>query len=138
LDDGRVVSNFIGQALNNEPLTVYGEGQQTRSFQFVSDLVEGIVRLMGVEHHLPVNLGNPEEKTVFELATLIKDLVGSKSEIIKRPLPVDDPRRRLPDTTKAKQLIGWDPKKDLKEGLKETIEWYRQEIAGKAALASSK
>lgn len=126
LDDGRVVSNFIGQALANEPLTVYGEGQQTRSFQYVSDLVEGIVRLMGVDHHLPVNLGNPQEKTVLELATIIKELVGSRSEIIKKPLPVDDPRRRLPDTTKAKELIKWAPSKDLIEGLKETIEWYRQ------------
>lgn len=126
LDDGRVVSNFIGQSLANEPLTVYGEGQQTRSFQYVSDLVEGIVRLMGVDHHLPVNLGNPEEKTVLELATIIKELVGSSSEIVKKPLPVDDPKRRLPDTTKAKQLINWAPSKDLVDGLKETIEWYRQ------------
>jgi dTDP-glucose 4,6-dehydratase len=126
LDDGRVVSNFIGQSLANEPLTVYGEGQQTRSFQYVSDLVEGIVRLMDVDHHLPVNLGNPEEKTVLELATIIKELVGSSSEIVKKPLPVDDPRRRLPDTTKAKQLINWAPSKDLVDGLKETIEWYRQ------------
>jgi len=128
LDDGRVVSNFIGQALTNKPITIYGEGQQTRSFQYVSDLVDGITKLMGVEHHLPVNLGNPEEKTVMELATIIKELTGSKSEIIKKPLPVDDPKRRLPDTTKAKALIGWNPKKDLVEGLTETIEWYRQEL----------
>jgi nucleoside-diphosphate-sugar epimerase len=121
-----VVSNFIGQSLANQPLTVYGEGQQTRSFQYVSDLVEGIVRLMDVDHHLPVNLGNPEEKTVLELATIIKELVGSTSEIVKKPLPVDDPKRRLPDTTKAKQLINWAPSKDLVDGLKETIEWYRQ------------
>ena len=81
---------------------------------------------MEVDHHLPVNLGNPEEKTVLELATIIKELVGSSSEIVKKPLPVDDPRRRLPDTTKAKQLINWAPSKDLVDGLKETIEWYRQ------------
>ncbi|MBX9941432.1 MAG: SDR family oxidoreductase [Candidatus Obscuribacterales bacterium] len=129
LDDGRVVSNLIGQALTGQPLTIYGDGSQTRSFQFVSDLVEGIVRLMGVEHHLPVNLGNPQEKTVKELATIIRDLTGSKSEIVSKPLPVDDPKRRLPDITKAKQLLGWTPSKDLIEGLKETIEWYRSELS---------
>ncbi len=133
LDDGRVVSNLIGQALTGQPLTIYGDGSQTRSFQFVSDLVEGIVRLMGVEHHLPVNLGNPQEKTVKELATIIKDLTGSKSEIVSKPLPVDDPKRRLPDITKAKQLLGWTPSKDLIEGLKETIEWYRAELSLKQA-----
>ncbi len=138
LDDGRVVSNFIGQALANAPLTVYGEGQQTRSFQYVTDLVEGIVRLMDVDHHLPVNLGNPQEKTVLELATIIKDLVGASSEIIKKPLPVDDPRRRLPDTTKAKALINWAPSKNLIEGLQETIEWYRQAQAREAVTAKSK
>jgi len=138
LDDGRVVSNFIGQALANEPLTVYGEGQQTRSFQYVTDLVEGIVRLMDVDHHLPVNLGNPQEKTVLELATIIKDLVGASSEIIKKPLPVDDPRRRLPDTTKAKALINWAPSKNLTEGLQETIEWYRQAQSREAVAAKSK
>jgi len=133
LDDGRVVSNLIGQALTGQPLTIYGDGSQTRSFQFVSDLVEGIVRLMGVEHHLPVNLGNPQEKTVKELATIIKDLTASKSEIVSKPLPVDDPKRRLPDITKAKQLLGWTPSKDLIEGLKETIEWYRAELSLKQA-----
>lgn len=138
LDDGRVVSNFIGQALTGQPITIYGEGQQTRSFQFVSDLVDGIVRLMGVEHHLPVNLGNPQEKTVRELAEIIKELTGSKSEITARPLPVDDPRRRLPDISKAKSLLGWTPKKDLVEGLSETIEWYRKELESKQVLAPSK
>lgn len=133
LDDGRVVSNLIGQALTGQPLTIYGDGSQTRSFQFVSDLVEGIVRLMGVEHHLPVNLGNPQEKTVKELATIIKDLTASKSEIVSKPLPVDDPKRRLPDITKAKQLLGWTPSKDLIEGLKETIEWYRAALSLKQA-----
>ncbi len=138
LDDGRVVSNFIGQALTGQPITIYGEGQQTRSFQFVSDLVDGIVRLMGVEHHLPVNLGNPQEKTVRELAEIIKELTGSKSEITARPLPVDDPRRRLPDISKAKSLLGWTPKKDLVEGLSETIEWYRKELENKQVLAPGK
>jgi dTDP-glucose 4,6-dehydratase len=127
-DDGRVVSNFIKQALTNQPLTIYGEGQQTRSFQYVADLVEGIVRLMGVKHHQPINLGNPEERTVLELARLIKELTGSKSEIIYEPLPVDDPKRRLPDITKAKELLGWSPKTDLSDGLNKTIAWYREHL----------
>jgi dTDP-glucose 4,6-dehydratase len=128
-DDGRVVSNFIGQALVGKPLTIYGEGSQTRSFQYVSDLVEGIIRLMGVKHHDPVNLGNPVEKTVLELAALVKDLTGSKSEIIFKPLPVDDPRRRLPDISKAKSLLNWSPKKNLTDGLKETIAWYKEQLS---------
>jgi len=128
LDDGRVVSNFIGQALSNKPITIYGAGSQTRSFQHVSDLVEGIVRLMGVKHHEPVNLGNPQERTIAELANLIKELTECKSEIIQKPLPVDDPKRRLPDITKAKTLLDWTPKKNLIEGLKETIDWYREEL----------
>jgi dTDP-glucose 4,6-dehydratase len=128
INDGRVVSNFIGQSLTNKPMTIYGKGSQTRSFQHVSDLVEGIVRLMGVTHHEPVNLGNPQEKTISELAHLVKELTGSKSEIIQRPLPIDDPKRRLPDISKAKNLLGWTPRKDLLEGLKETINWYRQEL----------
>jgi dTDP-glucose 4,6-dehydratase len=123
--DGRVVSNFISQALANEPLTIYGNGSQTRSFQYVSDLVEGLIRLMSVKEHEPCNLGNPEEKTVLELAHLIKELTGSKSEIILEPLPIDDPKRRLPDITKAKKLLNWTPKMDLIEGLKTTIAWYR-------------
>jgi dTDP-glucose 4,6-dehydratase len=128
LNDGRVVSNFIGQALTNKPLTVYGDGSQTRSFQYVSDLVDGIVRLMGVTHHDPVNIGNPQEKTVLELANLIKELTSTKSEIVMKPLPTDDPKRRLPDITKARTLLGWTPKKDLVEGLRETINWYREEL----------
>ena len=128
LDDGRVVSNFIGQALTNKPLTVYGDGSQTRSFQYVSDLVEGIVKLMSVTHHDPVNIGNPQEKTVLELARIIKEMTNSKSEIVMKPLPTDDPKRRLPDITKAKTLLGWTPKKEFIEGLKETIEWYRGEL----------
>lgn len=140
-DDGRVVSNFIKQALLGEPLTIYGEGQQTRSFQYVSDLVEGIVRLMGVEHHLPVNIGNPEEKTVLELAQIIKELTASKSEIVKKPLPIDDPQRRLPDVTKAKALLNWNPQTDLRAGLNNTIEWYRKHLgieAGKATAPAKK
>ncbi|MBX9695828.1 MAG: GDP-mannose 4,6-dehydratase, partial [Cyanobacteria bacterium] len=128
LDDGRVVSNFIGQALANQPLTVYGDGNQTRSFQYVSDLVEGIVRMMDCQHHLPINLGNPQEKTVLEIASLIKELTGSKSEIVFKSLPTDDPKRRLPDITKAKQLLGWEPKMELLDGLKTTIAWFRDQV----------
>ncbi len=127
-NDGRVVSNFIGQALKGEDLTIYGDGSQTRSFQYVSDLIEGIVRLMAVDFHEPVNLGNPEEKTVLELATLIKELTKSKSEIVLRNLPIDDPKRRLPDISRAKKLLGWTPSKDLVEGLTDTIAWYREQL----------
>jgi dTDP-glucose 4,6-dehydratase len=126
-DDGRVVSSFIKQALNGEPLTVYGEGQQTRSFQYVSDLVDGIRKLMDSGYHEPVNIGNPEERTVLELASVIKELTGSNSEIKYEPLPQDDPKRRLPDITRAKKLLGWSPQVDLKTGLGKTIEWYRSE-----------
>lgn len=124
-DDGRVVSSFIKQALNGEPFTVYGEGNQTRSFQYVSDLIDGIRRLMEVEHHQPVNIGNPEEKTVVELAHIVKELTKSSSEVVYKPLPVDDPCRRLPDITKARTLLGWSPRVDLRTGLTRTIEWYR-------------
>lgn len=137
-DDGRVVSSFIKQALTGKPFTVYGEGQQTRSFQYVSDLIDGIRRLMEVEHHQPVNIGNPEERTVLELASVVKELTGSQSEIIHEPLPVDDPCRRLPDITKARTLLGWSPRVDLRTGLLRTIEWYRNELApessGKAGV----
>lgn len=127
-NDGRVVSNFIGQALTGEPITVYGDGTQTRSFQYVSDLVDGIIRLMGVDYHLPVNIGNPEEFTIKELAHLVKELTGSESEIVYKPLPVDDPRRRLPDITLARNLLGWNPKVNLREGLVQTIAWYREHL----------
>jgi dTDP-glucose 4,6-dehydratase len=136
-NDGRVVSNFIGQALKNEPLTIYGDGSQTRSFQYVSDLIEGIVRLMGVEFHQPVNLGNPQERTVLELAKLIKELTNSKSEIIFKELPTDDPKRRLPDISRAKSLLNWTPRKDLVEGLNETIAWYREQLGVALASAST-
>lgn len=127
-NDGRVVSNFIEQSLTGKPLTIYGTGNQTRSFQYVSDLVEGICRLMGVTHHQPVNLGNPQERTVLELAQLIKELTDSKSEIEFKPLPEDDPKRRLPDITKAKTLLGWSPKTDIVDGLKSTIAWFREQL----------
>ncbi len=127
-NDGRVVSNLIDQALQNKPLTIYGDGSQTRSFQYVSDLVEGIRRLMDCDHHLPVNIGNPQERTVKDLALLIKEMTGCTSDIVFEPLPTDDPRRRLPDITKAKELLGWTPKMDIREGLTKTIAWYREQM----------
>lgn len=137
-DDGRVVSSFIKQALTNQPLTAYGDGKQTRSFQYVSDLVDGIRRLMDVEYHEPVNIGNPDEKTVMELAEIIKELTGSKSPIEFKDLPKDDPQRRLPDITKAKKLLGWTPKIDLKTGLTKTIDWYRALLKDQVGLTHVK
>jgi UDP-glucuronate decarboxylase len=126
-NDGRVVSNFVVQALSGKALTIFGDGKQTRSFCFVSDLVEGFVRLMASEHGCdPVNLGNPRESTMIELATLIKQMAGSKSEIIHEPLPKDDPVRRNPDITRAKKLLGgWGPKVPLEEGIAATIAYFR-------------
>lgn len=126
IDDGRVVPTLIKQALNNEPLTIYGDGTQTRSFCFVSDLIEGIYRLSQTKEHLPVNIGNPEEYTILDFARLIIKLSGSKSEIVHREIPVDDPRRRRPDITKARRLLGWEPTIHLEEGLTRTIEWFRE------------
>ncbi|MBX9569256.1 MAG: SDR family oxidoreductase [Candidatus Obscuribacterales bacterium] len=137
-DDGRVVSSFIKQALTNQPLTAYGDGKQTRSFQYVSDLVDGIRRLMDVDYHGPVNIGNPDEKTVLQLAELIKELTGSKSPIEFQNLPMDDPQRRLPDISKAKELLGWSPKVDLRTGLSKTIEWYRALLKEQVSLSHAK
>lgn len=129
-DDGRVVSNFILQALKNEPITIYGDGSQTRSFCYVSDLIEGFWRLMNAADECsdPVNLGNPGEFTMLELAEKVKEFTGSKSEIIFKPLPQDDPRRRRPDISRAKEKLGWEPGVPLENGLKNTIEFYRQII----------
>lgn len=128
--DGRVVSNFIVQALRSEPITVYGDGQQTRSFCFVSDLVEGFLRLMASEHGVaPVNLGNPRESTMLELAEAIIKLTGSSSKIEHRPLPKDDPVRRRPDIARAKELLQWEPAVSLEEGLTKTVEYFRQRVA---------
>ena len=124
-DDGRVVPNFINQALKNAPITVYGKGDQTRSFCYVSDLVDGIYRLMISNINEPVNLGNPEEHTILEFAELIKELTKSKSEIAFEPLPLDDPHVRCPDITKAKKELKWEPKVELKEGLKKTIDYFK-------------
>jgi UDP-glucuronate decarboxylase len=129
-NDGRVVSNFIVQALRNQPLTVYGEGQQTRSFCFATDLIEGFLRLMGSEHGVdPVNIGNPRETTVLELAQIIKRLAGSTAEIVRAPLPQDDPTRRKPDITRAQKLLGgWAPKVSLEEGLAATVADFRKRL----------
>ena len=126
--DGRVVPNFILQALKGEPLTVYGQGQQTRSFQYVDDLVAGIEKLLEADHHLPVNIGNPHEMTVLEFAKKIIELTGSKSMIAYKPLPEDDPQVRQPDITKARKILGWEPKVDLEEGLKKTIDYFRSRL----------
>ena len=127
-NDGRVVSNFIVQALRNEPLTLYGEGTQTRSFCYVDDLIEGLVRLMHSPAAFtgPVNLGNPGEFTMIELADKIRELTGSRSELVHKPLPVDDPRQRQPDITLARQELGWAPKVSLAEGLKPTIVYFEE------------
>ncbi len=127
-DDGRVVSNFIVQALLGRPLTVYGDGSQTRSFCYVDDLIEGLLRLMESADDVtgPINLGNPEEFTILELAELVRELTGSKSEIVFRPLPENDPIRRRPDITRARTLLGWEPKTPLQVGLERTIAWFEQ------------
>lgn len=124
-EDGRVVTNFVVQALRGQPLTIYGQGSQTRSFQYVDDLIEGIRRLMEVEYHQPVNLGNPEEYTMLQLAELIQELVGSKTPFTYQPLPQDDPRQRRPDIRRAKELLGWEPKVPVREGLARTIAYFR-------------
>jgi dTDP-glucose 4,6-dehydratase len=126
--DGRVVPNFITQALKGEPLTVYGQGEQTRSFQYVDDLVAGIHRLLESQEHLPVNIGNPNEMTVLQFAKKILELTGSKSPIEPRPLPQDDPQVRQPDISKAKRILDWEPKVSLDEGLAKTIEYFRTRL----------
>ena len=123
--DGRVVPNFIDQVLKNEPLTIYGDGKQTRSFCYVSDLVEGITRLMGSDINEPVNIGNPAEMNILEFAEKIKEITGSKSEIVFKELPINDPKVRRPDITKARKELGWEPKVGLEEGLTKTIQWFK-------------
>jgi UDP-glucuronate decarboxylase len=127
-NDGRVVSNFVAQALQGIPLTVYGEGQQTRSFCYVADLVEGLIRLMNGEHTGPINLGNPDEYTILELAQAVQTLINPDAKIKFEPLPADDPRRRRPDITKAKTLLNWQPTIPLQDGLKLMIEDFRQRL----------
>ena len=129
-EDGRVISNFIVQALRGESLTVYGGGRQTRSFCFVDDLVDGLVRMMNQEeHHGPVNLGNPEEITIRQLAERTIKTSGSSSQIVDKPLPTDDPRKRKPDITLARELLGWEPTHSLEQGLKKTVAFFRELLA---------
>jgi UDP-glucuronate decarboxylase len=127
-NDGRVVSNFIAQSLQGKPLTVYGEGSQTRSFCYVSDLVDGLMKLMNGDHIGPINLGNPEEYTILQLALKIRDKMNPGQEIIFQPLPQDDPKQRKPDITKAKTLLGWEPTISLETGLTETIAEFTQRL----------
>jgi dTDP-glucose 4,6-dehydratase len=127
--DGRVISNFMMQALRGDPLTIYGDGSQTRSFCYVDDLIEGIVRLSRSEEHLPVNLGNPEEYTILQCANAVLEVTGSKSELVYVELPVDDPMRRKPDITKARTLLGWEPRVGLMQGLKRSLEFFRGHAA---------
>jgi dTDP-glucose 4,6-dehydratase len=128
LNDGRVISNFVKQALRSEPLTVYGDGKQTRSFCYVSDEVDGILRLSRSEEHDPVNIGNPVEFTILECAQLVLKVTGSKSPIVYEPLPQDDPKQRRPDISKARRLLGWEPKIDLETGLKLSMAYFEQAI----------
>jgi dTDP-glucose 4,6-dehydratase len=126
LDDGRVVPNFIGQALRGEPLTVYGDGRQTRSFCYVEDEVDGLYRLMMSGYHLPMNVGNPAEITILQFAEAIQKVMGTKLDVVFRPLPQDDPMQRRPDITKARSILGWEPRVHLEEGLRRTVEHYRR------------
>jgi dTDP-glucose 4,6-dehydratase len=128
LDDGRVVPNLMGQALRGEPLTVYGDGSQTRSFCYVSDLVDGIARLLTSDFHEPVNLGNPNELSILDFAREILDLSGSTSEIVFKPLPQDDPRVRRPDIDRARRILGWEPKVERREGMRRTLEFFRGRV----------
>ena len=126
-NDGRVVSNFIMQALRGQPLTIYGEGQQTRSFCYVDDLIEGFIRFMNQDEEIgPMNLGNPVENTMIELAQAVLEVTGSKSKLTNEPLPKDDPKQRCPDITKAKRILGWEPKVNLRAGLSKTVDYYRK------------
>ena len=128
LDDGRALPTFMSQALRGEDVTVYGDGSQTRSFCYVDDLVEGIYRLLLSDYHMPVNIGNPSEITLLQFAEEILKLTGSKSKIVYEPLPQDDPKQRQPDITKAKEILGWEPKVDRSEGLKRTLEYFKEHI----------
>jgi dTDP-glucose 4,6-dehydratase len=128
LRDGRVVPAFVSQALEGNPLTVFGEGKQTRSFCYVSDLIEGIYRLSQSDFHEPVNIGNPKEMTILEFAEKIIQITGSKSKVEFKPLPVDDPKQRKPDIARAKKLLGWEPQVGLEEGLKQTIEYFKKRL----------
>ena len=128
-NDGRVISNFLAQALRGEPLTIYGDGNQTRSFCYVDDLIEGLLRLSRSSEHMPVNIGNPTEFTILECARAVLDVTGSRSELRFEPLPQDDPVRRRPDITKARNLLGWEPEVSLHEGLKKSLAFFAAKTA---------
>lgn len=133
LDDGRVLPNFMGQALRNEPLTVYGDGSQTRSFCYMEDLIDGIEKLLFTDYHEPVNIGNPDEVTVLEFAREIIALAGSKSAIAYKPLPQDDPKVRKPDITRARQLLGWEPRYSRHDGLQRTLQYFLDRLQAEGA-----
>jgi len=135
LNDGRVVSNFMKQALRGEPLTVYGDGSQTRSFCYVSDEIDGFIRLSKSDEHLPVNIGNPNEFTILECAQLVLKVTGSASKIAYEPLPQDDPKQRQPDIAKARTLLGWEPKMQLEEGLRLSLDYFRKAVLEETATA---
>ena len=126
--DGRVVSNFIVQALQGQPLTIYGDGSQTRSFCYVDDLIEGLVRLMESNYQEPMNLGNPNEYTVMELAEAVSIAIGAEVKTVYKQLPVDDPKQRCPDISRAKETIGWTPFTSLEDGLKASVEWFKSAL----------
>jgi dTDP-glucose 4,6-dehydratase len=128
LDDGRALPAFMSQALNGEDLTIFGDGSQTRSFCYVSDLVDGIYKLLLSDYHLPVNIGNPQEITLLQFAEEILKLIDTKSKMVFLPLPTDDPKQRRPDITKAKNILGWEPKVERSEGLKITLEYFKKEL----------
>jgi len=130
IDDGRAIPAFISQALAGQPLTIFGDGSQTRSFQYISDLIDGLWRLMRAPVNDPVNLGNPQEMTLLELAKRILRLTGARSEIVFRPLPTDDPKVRQPEIGRARALLGWEPRVDVDEGLRLTIDWFRRRLRG--------
>src|SRR5215203_5470992 len=136
-DDGRMVPNFIRQALLGEPLTVYGEGTQTRSVQYVEDLIEGVIRLMDSEEARPVNIGNPVEYSVHEIAEMIIELSGSQSEISHRPLPEDDPKQRCPDISRAREALGWEPQVSAREGLAKTLTWFASQAQARTPPEAS-
>jgi dTDP-glucose 4,6-dehydratase len=134
-DDGRVISNFMMQALRGETLTIYGDGSQTRSFCYVDDLIDGILLLSRSDEHLPVNIGNPVEFTILECAQAVLEVTGSKSELHFLALPEDDPTRRCPDITKARGLLGWEPRVTLQEGLARSLDFFRSKVNSGTAVA---
>jgi dTDP-glucose 4,6-dehydratase len=135
-DDGRMIPNFVSQALSGRPLTVYGDGTQTRSIQYVEDLIEGIFRLMKSSEARPVNIGNPKEHTVYEIAQMVIEISGSESGLVHEPLPEDDPKRRCPDIRRARETLGWEPRVPAEEGLSRTIEWFAKSGAGRVRKVS--